>query len=66
MENQDYFPDNLILNLAFKFALEIIDFAEILEEKRKFVVANQVLKSGTAIRANVKEAQGAKRILFIN
>lgn len=60
MENEDYFPNNLILNLAFKFALEIIVFAEILEEKKKFVVGNQVLKSGTFIGANVKEAQGAE------
>lgn len=35
---------NEILELSFEFALDIIEFAEKLEEKRKFVVANQILK----------------------
>jgi four helix bundle protein len=48
------------VNLSFKFALNIITFAEILEDKRKFVLANQLLKSGTSIGANVTEAQGAE------
>jgi four helix bundle protein len=52
--------DNLIVNLTFEFALNIIDFAEELEERRKFVFANQILKSGTSIGANVREAQNAE------
>jgi len=51
---------NLILDLTINFALEIIEFAEILEEKRKFVIANQLLKSGTSIGANTREAQNAE------
>ncbi|RYD82908.1 MAG: four helix bundle protein, partial [Sphingobacteriales bacterium] len=31
-----------------------------LEDQRKFIVANQLLKSGTSIGANVKESQGAE------
>lgn len=58
--SQDFFPDNLILNLSFKFSLQIIAYAELLESHRKFVIANQVLKSGTSIGANVREAQGAE------
>lgn len=47
--------------------MEIIAFAEILEEKRKFVIANQILKSGTSIGANVREAQGAEsKVDFIH
>ncbi|MCU0444438.1 MAG: four helix bundle protein [Microscillaceae bacterium] len=49
--------DNLIQNLSFEFALAIINFAEILEEKKKYVIAKQILKSGTSIGANVWEAQ---------
>ena len=45
---------------SFEFALKVIEFAELLESKRKFVLANQVLKSGTSIGANVKEAQSAE------
>src|ERR1700744_5389537 len=52
--------DNLIVTLTFEFALNIIEFAEELEASRKFVIANQILKSGTSIGANVREAQNAE------
>lgn len=51
---------NEILELSFEFALQIIEFCEILEEKRKYVVARQLLKSGTSIGANIREAQNAE------
>ena len=51
---------NLILGLSFDFALEIIEFVELLEEKRKYVIAKQLLKSGTSIGANIREAQSAE------
>ncbi len=52
--------NNLIVNLTFEFALLIIVLVEELEAKRKYVVANQILKSGTSIGANVREAQNAE------
>ena len=52
--------ENLIVQLSFDFALNIIEFAELFEEKRKFVLANQILKCGTSIGANVREAQNAE------
>jgi len=51
---------NLILDLSLRFALEIIDYSELLENNRKYVIANQLLKSGTSIGANVREAQSAE------
>jgi len=51
---------NEILELSFEFALEIIAYSEQLEEKRKYVIARQVLKSGTSIGANIREAQSAE------
>lgn len=57
MENQ---KSNLILDLTLDFAVDIILYAEELESKRKFVIANQVLKSGTSIGANIREAQNAE------
>ncbi len=48
---------NKILELSFDFANNIIDYCEHLESKRKFVISNQLLKSGTSIGANVREAQ---------
>lgn len=51
---------NLIVELSFLFALDVIEFAEVLEHQKKYVVARQLLKSGTSIGANVQEAQGAE------
>ena len=52
--------ENVILTKTIAFSLEVIKYVELLEEKRKFVVANQLLKSGTSIGANVHEAQNAE------
>ena len=52
--------DNLILKLTFQFALDVIVFTEKLQENRKFNLANQLFKSGTAVGANVREAQGCE------
>ncbi len=52
--------ENLIVNLTFEFSLEIIKFCELLEERRKYVVARQLLRSGTSVGANVWEAQNAE------
>ena len=49
-----------MLKLAFQFSLEIIIFCEHLESQRKFVIARQLLKSGTSIGANITEAQSAE------
>lgn len=40
--------------------MEVIDFAESLREQKRFAIADQVLRSGCSIGANVKEAQGAE------
>ena len=50
---------NLIVDLTYKFALQIIEYTELLEEKKRFNMANQLFKSGTSIGANVREAQNA-------
>src|SRR3972149_10662746 len=57
MENE---KRNLIVELTFQFSLEIIEFSELLESKRKFNMANQLFRSGTGIGANVREAQSAE------
>jgi len=51
---------NVIVDLSFEFALGIVEFSELLEEKRKYVIARQLLKSGTSIGANIRESQGAE------
>ena len=52
--------ENLVLDLTFQFSLNIISFCEELEANRKYIVARQLLKSGTSIGANVHEAQNAE------
>ena len=52
--------ENLIVQLSIEFAIDIIEFCAILEEQRHFVMARQLLKSGTSIGANVREAQNAE------
>lgn len=60
-------PENIILNKSIDFSLDIISYCEILEEKRKYVIANQLLKSGTSIGANIHEAQNAEsKVDFIH
>ncbi len=51
---------NLIVEKTFNYALEIIEFTEILQELRKYRMADQLFKSGTSIGANVKEAQNGE------
>lgn len=51
---------NLIVEMTTEYALKIIDYVEQLESERKYVVAKQVLRSGTSIGANVREAQNAE------
>lgn len=52
--------DNIIVKKSFEFALKIIEFCELLEENKKYIIARQLLKSGTSIGANIREAQNAE------
>ena len=51
---------NEILDLSFEFALEIIEYSELLDSNRKYVIARQLLRSGTSIGANIQEAQSSE------
>ncbi|HET7002252.1 MAG TPA: four helix bundle protein [Puia sp.] len=46
-----------IVNKSFDFSLAVISYCEYLNDQRKFIISNQLLKSGTSIGANVFEAQ---------
>lgn len=50
---------NEILELSFEFALAVIQFCEVLDREKKYVISRQLLKSGTSIGANIREAQNA-------
>lgn len=57
---QEKYKNNLILLKSFEFAKKVVQYTEKLEENRKYVIANQLLKSGTSIGANIKEAQNSE------
>jgi len=52
--------DNVIVNKTIEFSLAMINYCEVLEQKKKFVIAKQLLRSATSIGANVFEAQNAE------
>ena len=47
--------NNEIEEVSFKLALKMLEYSDLLEEKKKFVIVRQILRSGTSIRANIKE-----------
>ena len=52
--------DNVIVNKTVAFSLTIIQYWEVLEQDRKYVIARQLLRAATSIGANVFEAQNAE------
>lgn len=51
---------NIILEKSFAFALLIIEYTEELESQKKYVLSRQLLRSGTSIGANIREAQSCE------
>ena len=59
--------ENVIVEKSFRFALKIVLYCESLEENKKYVISRQLLRSGTSIGANVREAQNAEsKVDFIH
>ncbi|MEM7551764.1 MAG: four helix bundle protein [Bacteroidota bacterium] len=54
--------ENLIVDLSFQFALKVLKFSNRLEEEKKFVLARQILRSGTSLGANIRESQNAESL----
>ncbi len=51
---------NIIIELSFQFSLSIIAYCQTLNENKQYVISQQLLKSGTSIGANIREAQSAE------
>ena len=59
--------DSPVRAKSFSFACDIITFARALKEKREYELASQLIRSGTGIGANIREAQrGVSRKDFSN
>jgi four helix bundle protein len=51
---------NIIKEKSFAFAIEIVFLYKVLAEKKEFVLSRQMLRSGTSIGANIREAEHAQ------
>jgi four helix bundle protein len=51
---------NIIKDKSFVFAVEIVYLCKILTEKKEFELSKQLLRSGTSIGANIREAEHAQ------
>ncbi len=52
--------ENIVMDKAYAFALKIIKLYKYLTERKEFVLSKQLLRSGTAIGALIKEAEHAQ------
>ncbi|MFA5361786.1 MAG: four helix bundle protein [Candidatus Omnitrophota bacterium] len=52
--------ENVIKNKSFNFALRIVNLFKFLQDKKEFVLSKQILRSGTAVGAMVREAEHAE------
>ena len=51
--------ENVVVDKSFSFAVRIVNFYKLLCERKEFVLAKQILRSGTSIGANIREAHNA-------
>jgi four helix bundle protein len=58
--HKELIEKNPVLKHSFELALMVIDYCELLQEQKRFVISNQLLKSGTSVGANIMEAQNAE------
>jgi len=53
--------ENILLSMSFSFALVIIkSYKQISNEHKEYVLSKQLLRSGTAVGALIREAQNAE------
>lgn len=52
---------NIVGDKSFAFAVRIVNLYKLLiQERKEFVMSKQLLRSGTSIGANVREARNAE------
>ena len=58
--------DNLVRELSYEFAIQIVKLCRLLQEQKEFILSAQLMRSGTSVGANVEEASaGQSRKDFI-
>ena len=51
---------NIVLNKSYQFAIDIVKLSQGLQKEKEYVLSRQILKSGTAICALIKESKFAQ------
>jgi four helix bundle protein len=51
---------NIIVEKSFAFSLRILKLSEHLISKKEFIISKQLLRCGTSVGANIREAQYAE------
>jgi four helix bundle protein len=51
-----YFENNIIVDKSMNFAIRCVNLSKFLKDKKEFTLSDQLLRSGTSIGANVREA----------
>lgn len=52
--------ENIIQQRSFAFAIKIVELYQSLKSEKEYIIAKQLLKSGTSIGANVEEASAGQ------
>jgi len=59
--------NNAVVDKSFYLACDIVNFCTVLRNNRDYEIANQLIKAGTSVGANVRESQrGASTKDFAN
>jgi four helix bundle protein len=51
---------NVVKDKSFQFAIRIVNLSKFLIEKKEFVISKQILRSGTAVGALIRESEHAE------
>ena len=51
---------DVIRSKSFSFAIRIVNFYKILNSRGEYIMSKQILRSGTSIGANIREAKNAE------
>jgi len=49
--------DNIVLDKSFSFAIRIVELYKTLQDRQEYILSKQLLRCGTSIGANIREAQ---------
>jgi four helix bundle protein len=60
MERHPKNSSNALVRESFKLALASINYCTLLDSRKKYIVANQLLRCSTSVGANISEAQHAE------